>query len=746
MTFPALFLSMFMVGNLPDTVISLPEVDVSASLKIDVPLRTLPVASSSFVLGDIETFKIEGIADFAAITPNLHIPDYGSKMTSSIYVRGIGSRIDNPSMGMYVDQMPVLNKNCYDVDLWDISRIDVLRGPQGTLYGRNSIGGIMSISTLSPLNYQGTRIKATYGNGNTRSATVSTYIKPRSDLGISVGANYRAVDGFFKNEYNGKKCDEERSGSARARLVWKPSDKLTFDNAFSFACSDEGGYAYALLDTAKNMVSSINYNDKCGYERVLISDGLTINYSGKNMKFSSVSGWQYLDDAMTLDQDFSPKSMFTMQQMQNEHTFNQEFLLKNTDHLDVWQWLFGASFFYKHNRMSAPVLFKHDGINELILDNANAGIHSAFPDANILFEEEEFFIYSDFVVPVWETALFHQSQYSLGNFLFTAGLRLDFEKTTLEYESSSLLHYRFSLTMNDFRPLQTRISGNEHRYFVVPMPKLSVQYMLPSGGNLYATVARGYKAGGFNTQMFSDILQNQMKSDLLGALGVYPDDKNSNYTIDDVIGYDPEYDWNYELGCHLGFFGDRMLADVATFYIDCRNQQLTVFPDGKTSGRMMTNAGRTCSFGAEAALQAKPIENLSIRASYGYTNAQFEDYNSGKDDYSGNFVPYVPQHMLAASAAYSLAFSGKSLDRLLLKIDYSGVGKIYWNETNTASQDFYSLLGASVGISKGKLGVDVWTKNLTNTNYGNFYFMSMGNSFLSKGKPFQCGVTLKILL
>ena len=115
-----------------DTAISLSEVAVVAQLKQKSDLRLEPLSSSVLKMGNIERGQISSLNDFSYYTPNLYIPDYGSKITSSIYVRGLGSRIDNPAVGLYVDKIPYLNKNGFDSDLWDIMRMEVLRGPQST--------------------------------------------------------------------------------------------------------------------------------------------------------------------------------------------------------------------------------------------------------------------------------------------------------------------------------------------------------------------------------------------------------------------------------------------------------------------------------------------------------------------------------------------------------------------------------------------------------------------------------------
>ena len=737
-------------GGVPvrDSVEALSEVAVVAQLKQKNDLRMEPLSATTIRLEALERRQIASIGDFASNTPNLHIPDYGSRITSSIYIRGLGSRMDNPAVGLYVDRIPYLNKNGFDSDLWDVMRMEVLRGPQSTLYGRNTIGGIINVYTLSPMVYQGSRFSASYGNGNTYTLKASTYHKLGEKVGLSVGGNFYSTDGFFDNSYDGRDCDWMIGGSGRVRVVYKPNSRLTLDNIFTAGHVVQGGYAYSLYDPSTGVLEPVNYNDKSGYRRTNLSYGLTLDYDGGDYLLSSVTTWQYLDDCMKLDQDFTPKSMFTLMQAQNEHTLTQDLVFRSkergaSESGRAWNWLNGATIFYKNMKMDAPVRFKKDGIEELILTNMNNGIHTAFPDADVLFEEDEFDIFSNFRSPFFVAALYHQSEFNVGRFTFTAGLRLDYEHAELDYHSHSALHYRFTLTMPQFKRFESELKGVEKRDYIEPLPKFSVQYSFGKGSNLYATVSRGFKAGGYNTQMFSDILQNQMKSGLMADLGVYFDDAGTaGYSVGEIIAYKPEYSWNYEVGGHFNWFDGRLKGDAALFYIDCTDQQLTVFPSGKTTGRMMTNAGRTRSIGAELSINANLADGLDLGVAYGYTNAKFTKYNNGIENFKGKYVPYVPQNTLSANLQYTIYSLGRVLDRLSFRLGYNGVGKIYWNEANTLSQNFYSLLNGAIYAHKGKFSLELWGKNLTDTGYNAFYFVSVGNAFFSKGKPVQYGVTL----
>ena len=116
--------------------------------------------------GNLDEMNIRSVKDISTVVPNLFIPDYGSKLISSAYIRGIGSRINSPAVGLYVNNVPYLDKSAFDFDFIDIASIEVLKGPQGTLYGRNTMAGLVNIKTLSPLEKQGSKIKLSFGNYN----------------------------------------------------------------------------------------------------------------------------------------------------------------------------------------------------------------------------------------------------------------------------------------------------------------------------------------------------------------------------------------------------------------------------------------------------------------------------------------------------------------------------------------------------------------------------------------------------
>ena len=714
----------------------LPSIDIVSSVKISDG-DAGEYSSTSLRRVDLENRHITSVKEFSALAPNFYQPDYGSRMTSSIYVRGFGSRIDQPVVGMNIDGVPVMNKNSYDFELFDIDRVQVMRGAQGVLFGRNTTGGAINIYTMSPLDFQGKRLTLEYGSANSVRLKASHYAKTSETFGWSVGVHYNHSDGYFRNYELGKNCDGGDNAALRLRMQWLPSENLSVDNTLSAGYVDEGGWAYGHYNPETRELAPVAYNDECSYNRFTISDALVVKRYFDNATLSSTTGYQYVDDRMELDNDFLPLDYFSMGQYQKEHSLTQEPVVK-ADDLGIFNLLGGALGFFKHNRMSAPVHFKQYGIDNLILKKANEEYYYGFTgdERELSFEEDNFVIADDFVIPAFGAALFVQGGASFGSFDVKAGLRVEYEYSSMSYDSRATVHYSTYKDLRDSNELNTVFKGSRAMDALELLPSLSVSYG-GGWGNLYASARKGFKAGGFNTQLFSDILKQQMMGELVGN-----DQKvDASSTV-----YAPEENWTYELGTHLSPLESGNLdISAALFHINCRNQQLTVFPEGETTGRMMSNAGRSFSNGIELAARyvAGPV---TLDAAFGYTYAKFIEYNRGDADLAGKYLPYAPRETVSANIAYRLPVPRSLANFLVLNVGWNGVGRIYWNEENTLTQPFYGLLSASLVWEKGHWGASLWGKNLLNERYNTFYFRSIGNDFFAQGKPLHFGASFHINL
>lgn len=707
-------------------------VEVTA-IKQDERVERLPVASTVVGRAEIERLNVVTVKNISEIAPNFYIPDYGSRVTSSIYVRGMGARIDQPVVGLNVDNVPYLNKDNYDFDLTDIERIEMLRGPQSTLYGRNTMGGLVNIYTISPMKWQGVRALAEYGTHNSLRASLGYYTLLSPKLGMSVSALYGRTDGWHRNSFNDSRCGAEQQGAARWRTVWRPRADLSIDNVAAMSISRQNGYPYRSVESG-----SINYNDTCFYRRTSVTDGLTVKWTRGSFSLSSITSFQWSDDNMTLDQDFLPEDYFTLTQKRREWAVTQDFVARGQ--AGVYNWLGGVFGFVKHDDMDAPVTFKSTGIDRLILSYPNAQLPAGM---RLTWDGPELLLGSDFDNPVRGIAVYHQSGLDLGNLALTAGLRLDVEQNTLYYHSSCDASYTMNRVTGDklipmgSRPVAIDDHGRLRRTFVELLPKFTATYTFDTQhlANVYLSVGRGYKAGGFNTQMFSDVLQQQ----LMEQMG-----RPVSYDIDEITSYKPETSWNYEAGTHVSLLDGRLDLQGALFYIRCRDQQLTVFPDGTTTGRMMANAGKTRSYGVELEGHYNINDHWAASVSYGFTDARFVSYNNGIADFKDNYIPYSPKNTLFGGVTYRTSVNWGPVTGFTANVNCRGVGEIMWDEANTLSQPLYATLGASAGIIGSGWSLSLWGENLTDTQYDTFYFVSINNAFLQRGKPVRGGVTFRL--
>ena len=643
--------------------------------------KNILIQPSSISLIEAEAITRNGatsLKDFTAIAPNFFMPDYGTKLTSPVYIRGIGSRINSPSVGLNVDNAPYFEKAAFDFDLFGIERIEILRGPQGTLYGRNTMGGIINIFTKSPLKHQGTEAFVNANNYNMLNVGANHFGSLTKTFGYSIGMVYKNEDGYFTNSFNNKKPDASTTIGSRMRLIHKPTDYFTFENITSFETSKQNGYPYAKYDKTNQSIVGINYNEDSYYDRDMFSNAFIFKVDTKDFELISTSSYQLLKDINAIDQDFTPDSLYYVTQWQNQHVLSQELVMKSK-YDEKYEWLFGAYGFYQ---------------------NFNNQVDVKYYKAKSLTVKEYFH-------DIYGGALFHQS--SLNNFLIDkfsviGGIRMDFETDAMDYKASSTVNNVFKQTADT-----TYSSLNSFQI----MPKVSFKYELSMFTHFYSTISRGYKTGGFN----------------------------STFERPEDLNFDPEQSWNYEVGMKLNLLQGDLYADMALFYIDWTNQQIyQTVPSGR--GSMLKNAGQSTSKGLEFSLNANPFEDFETNFSFGYTDAKFDEHivDSTKN-FSGNYIPYVPEFTMSVNASKLFRMSG-FLEGIRINGQYKMTGKHYWSEKNDSYQDAYGLLDFSVSFITEYVSLDFWVKNVTNEVYSAFYFEALGNSFVQQGRPSNFGLRL----
>lgn len=747
------------------------EVVVSSSVKETNELRNLPTAVSVVSPQQLQDARIESLPGLSAFIPNFFIPSYGAKVSTPIYIRGVGARLGAQTVSLYVDNVPSFNPSAFDFEFQDIQRIEVLRGAQGTLYGRNAIGGIVNMYTLSPLSFQGTKVMVSGGNYGQFSVKASDYRKLSDRFGLSVAGYYKRDDGYFMNSHTGKKVDASENAGGRVKLEWQvtPSLKALFFGNYDYVSG--GAFPYMHVDS-----TAASFNEPSSYDRHLMTNGLSLDYTGNGYSIHSTTGFQYLKDDMKMDQDYSPKSVFSINQKQKQHSVSQEVTVKS-DTQGNYRWVVGVFGFVDNREIDTPVALKDDMVEVMQrpLDRLMEGLGAPL---RLVYANDRIDLPGVYTKPSRGAALFHQSTlnnlFGVEGFSATAGIRFDYEHTGLDYFTESNggdIDMVFQTPM-PIPPIRvegdTLLEGSFRKDFWEILPKFALKYRMSPTSQIYLSASKGYKSGGYNEQVFSDVLQGALRESLFRNVKPYVPgnvqlpEMPPMAPIKEQLSYDPETSWTYELGGRYEMLDRKLSLTYALFYTHVNKLQITQLAKQGTSGRTIANAGKSDSKGFELSLKYVPADNLSLFAEYGFADARFVKYEIGEGgadqiDYSGNHVPFAPQHTLSLGASYihHLPY-GSFIDRVIGNVQYQGVGKIYWTESNKNDagtedlyQPFYGMTNTSIAVEKGAFGLECWVENLFNTKYNSFLFeqddVTTGetNTFVQRGYPTRFGATLR---
>lgn len=759
-------------------VFDIDEVVVVSQPKEAFRLRQQSLSSTSVGGFQIQKLGTRDLRELSSYIPNFVMPNYGSRLSSAMYVRGIGSRVNSPAVGIYLDGIPVMSKSAFNLHHYQTSRIDILRGPQATLYGQNTEGGLVRIYSRNPFEYEGTDLKLSYGSRYYRNVELAHYHRINDHLAFTVAAFNDAQKGFFRNTNTGNRADKYDEAGGKIVLKAKLNRGWNVDVLANYQYVDQNGFPYGKLDleTGKAALPSTTFDGT--YLRHSFISGVTVNHTGADYSFASTTSYQYLKDKMNMDSDYLPADYMSILQEQLQNSLTQEFTLKSNRAVGgFWNWTVGGFFSYQWLKTNGPVFF-NEGMTQPIGNAIQQQMYNAMVNAMAqkmiaqgMPEKKAKAVAAGVIekaggvsmnvnmgapglyhTPQWNLGFFHESNFNITDRLTaTLGLRYDLMHTAIHYDASAYMQ----MTANVMGTSATYVldSSLDHEVsddYSQLLPKFGLNLKIDElGSNVYATVSKGYRAGGYNIQMFSDVLQTELNANRSQAMrGDYhiPHTEEDYQRIDKTIAYKPETSWNYEAGAHLNLFDNMLHFDLSAFYMKVTNQQLSVMAGNYGFGRMMVNAGKSHSCGVEAALRGQLFDGkFDWAMSYGYTRSKFDKYVDGEGedavDYKGKYVPYVPQHTMAAMADYRLT------DWLTLGANVNAQGKTYWDNANTYSQKLYAVLGAHVDLNFKAFNVSFWGRNLTDTNYNTFAVDNSATGtkeyFAQRGNPFQCGVDVR---
>lgn len=666
-------------------------------------LQKVPVSITALSSRQVQQYRLWNNKDLTAVVPNLYSANSGDDRNVTS-VRGIFTTSYDPAVATYVDGVNQFGLDTYIATLLDIERIEVLRGPQGTLYGRNAMGGVINIITRQPSNVTNGFAEVTVGNyGQQRYALGLKAPLVKNKLFAGASLMYSKRDGFYTNEFNNTDFERQNTLTGNYYLKLLPNDRWSINlNVKHNDNRNNGAFPLANLFAVDpfNPPFVVNQDATAKMFDNTFNSSLTANYSGRGFNFSSQTAYQsnhrYYD--RPLDGDFSPIDGVTIinnygDDWNNVKVWTQEFKISSPASASTFKWTAGTYFFHQDNPTKQAVHFGKDA-------------------AMVGAPDTDFSLISSQTGKNTGVAAFGQVNYSIHDRLdVIAGLRYDYERKKYnvlgQYQKDPDPNPQF-----DTRP-DTSASAN----FSAFSPKVGLAFELCENSNLFATYSRGYRTGGF-TQLGADPSQPPL------------------------YAYKPEYSNNIEVGIKNSFFNNRLRLNLALFATTVTDAQVPtlILPDAITVTR---NTGKLSSKGGELELAATPVKGLQAEYNFGYTNAEYKTLklaqNGAVVDLEGKKQIFTPEITSMLALQYGYDLGTRMQWRIIARGEWMHLGKQYFDLSNSISQDAYSLFNTRVGVSTRYGELMFWGRNLGDKNYI-AYAYDFGAVHL--GNPRTYGVTL----
>jgi iron complex outermembrane receptor protein len=713
---------------------TLQEVVVTAR-KREEALLDVPVTVDAFTQQTIESAGIEAPRDFVALVPNMTMVEVQNVGNSFITIRGISqARNSEPSVAVLVDGVLEPNPYEFDQELNDVTSIQVLKGPQGALYGRNAIGGAIIINTAEPSDHFEGAAKVGVGNGTSEKAQVAVGgpIDSAGTFKYRASVNFYNTDGYLENTYLDHKADPYKDYSGRLRLLWKPSDQLSADLRFFGDHVETTAYYYVIprsdesnpltsLSTPPNAndITSPIQNNNLGTDTRDVTDiALKLDYAVGPGTFTSITDWDHTKEIDTGDAfDFRPLQtsllwFFTggtpqalggpfdesQSQFIDVTTWSQE-LRFTSNKVGGFAWIAGAYFIHTQRFISTDnIVDRGEGVPKVYKDPIVDPTNPVATNTNVTFLADS--QNND----AW--AVFADATYE-----FTKQFELD---VAIRYDEDQ--RQNTTDTPNDFLPPPTKPAAYtglvRKETFDAVQPKFTLRYKPSDNLTFYGGWSRGFRSGGFNQTGVGAIAA------AAGHLGVH-----------DIFQAEVADTW--EIGAKGEFFDRRLGANLALFDTTSTNGYFFYF-DPTTSTQNLGNLDARYK-GGELELTAVATNWLDVYASFGYTDGKIT--NMEDTTVIGNRPPLLTKDTINAGFQVHapLARGVNAVGRL----DYQMIGTTWWDPYNVTSRDPVDLLDLRAGLAGERWSVTAWSKNLTDKRY-NAEFSTGG--FLWRAPPRRYGL------
>ncbi|MEM7064840.1 MAG: TonB-dependent receptor [Cyanobacteria bacterium P01_B01_bin.77] len=654
-------------------------------------VQDVPISITAITEQEIEDADITSLEDIARNTPNFTFFPSGDRSFGLYSIRGLSNSsviANRDPVDFYVDGIPYNFASFLDIDLPDLERVEVLRGPQSVVYGRNSLAGVVNLITRKPTDTFKVNGVASYGNFNDldlRASVSGPVIE--DELFFRLAGSYGSRDGYVRNTLLDDGINEQSGGSGRGQLLWTPSDNLEIALNASFDDYRDGASSYVPLngDPFETAQDIDGFNDL-----VSNAQGLRVAYTHTDFRFTSTTTRRFSKNDLEFDGDYTAAdAVVRVLDDLSSTVFSQEFRLQSPETAEQFEWLLGG--YYESSQFDSEGNGFRYGNDVTTL----FGPMFPFPAGSLNLTNSE--VNSDTI------SVFGQVSYRpIDALTLTTGLRYESTNNTLE-EFDRVITIPGLPDIPLFSLDEVEQDGDEL------LPRFVAEYRFSPDLMAYGSITRGYRPPGTNFGPGSA----------------------------ETATYNAERSWNYEVGLKSSWLEDRLAVNLALFHNPVDDFQVLLFD--QIGGSFTDNADVSIT-GFELEARATPVTGFDIVAGLGLIDAEFTDFINPftRENSDGNQLTFAPD------LTYNLALQYRSPQGIFGRLELQGLGTTFFDDANTLEQDPYAIVNARLGYEMENLGLYLFANNIFDTEYINQAFaLPPIGAIASYGVPATYGVQVR---
>jgi iron complex outermembrane receptor protein len=628
--------------------------------------QALPLSLTAVSEGTLRNAGVEIISDAGIYAPNTEFTEFTARKLSNVRFRGIGASPANPAVATYYDGVPQLNANSASIDLLDVSQVEFVRGPQSALFGRNTLGGLINVTSARP-SFSGWTgsLSVPFANASSRDVRGSIAGPVVSEkLAVAGSVQYGRRDGYTTNDITGNDLDSRSAFSAKGQVLWTPMRNWETRVIVTGERARDGDYALSDLGGLRQNPFHAAHDFEGFTNRDIFGTTVLNRHEGAKLSLTSTTGFLRWKTEDATDLDYTPLPLLRRNNAEESFQFTQEVRVASGANAPLHvssgvplKWQAGVFLFTQN--------YDQDAVNSF-----TAGFLSPFIPFPVSQTSPQASL-DDVGVGVYG-----QGTATVGGRLdLTAGVRLDTE------QRDATISTAYSPAIFPARDLVT------DKRFTDVSPQFSAGYRLQPNKMVYVSATRGFKAGGFNP------------TSPVGA-----------------EAYNEEHTWNLEGGVKTTWMGGRLTTNASVFRIDWADLQLNL-PDPSVPGQFyIANVGNATSSGVEFEVNARVHPSVDVFTAVGYTHARFDEGSiSSGVPVGGNTIPNTPDY--TATIGAQLTHPLRPGISLYGRAEATFSGTFQYDDLNTAEQRAYSLANFRAGARGRYLFAEAWIKNAFDTRY-----------------------------